>query len=452
MRSTITARAVLSTCLVALVSVLVTALVALPLAAQRTNQQARKGLAEQAQIAATLIDQVNAATERRFVQLLRANNIQVYLIRNGRLVQPAPIPARLVTPLAAGQDVHNATAIVNGRMLYFEGRPLLGRDGSAILLAEPAVNGLGNLGLLRSLWWALLAGLAAGAVAGLLLARRLARPIRHAAGAAVRLSAGDRSVRVRPEPPAEVAELAHALNGLATALAASEGRQRDFLLSVSHELRTPLTTIKGYAEALADGVIGADGAPRAGQTVLTEAENLERLVGDLLALARLEAVDFPVTVLPVDLVEVIGDAARAWLSRRPSLAVELPSTGPVTVETDPGRLRQVIDGLVDNALRVVPGDAPVVLALRPPDATGFATVEVRDGGPGFADADLGVVFERGAMSERYQGIRKVGSGLGLALAHGLVRRLGGTIEAGHAPEGGARFTVRLPVYQPRTSA
>ena len=71
-------------------------------------------------------------------------------------------------------------------------------------------------------------------------------------------------------------------------------------------------------------------------------------------------------------------------------------------------------------------------------------VEVRDGGPGFTDDDLAVAFERGALHQRYQGVRKVGSGLGLALAAGLVRRLGGRIEAGHAPEGGARFTVWLP--------
>jgi signal transduction histidine kinase len=71
-------------------------------------------------------------------------------------------------------------------------------------------------------------------------------------------------------------------------------------------------------------------------------------------------------------------------------------------------------------------------------------LEIRDGGPGFTDDDLAVVFERGALRQRYQGVRKVGSGLGLALAAGLVRRLGGRIEAGHAPEGGARFTVWLP--------
>jgi signal transduction histidine kinase len=259
-------------------------------------------------------------------------------------------------------------------------------------------------------------------------------------------------VRLVPEPPAEVEELAHALNGLATALATSEGRQRDFLLSISHELRTPLTTIKGYAEALADGVVAPDGTVRTGQTVLAEAERLDRLVSDLLALARLDAVDFPLSVLPVDLVELLGDVFNAWSPRCRAAGVvlraELPPV-PVVVPTDPGRIRQVIDVLLDNAVRVVPAGTPVVLGLYPgPDA---AAVEVRDGGPGFTDADLALIFERGAMSERYRGQRKVGSGLGLALADGLVRRLGGTIAAGHAPEGGARFSVRLPLYQARTS-
>ena len=448
----LTSRAVLVTCLVALVSVLVTALVAAPLALRETNRATREGLAQQAELAAALINtRPRPAGEDRIVQQLRTRGFTVFLVADGKLVSKGTVPPRLVKAVAAGLTVSNQTALVNGRLMLVEGRPLPDRPGSGILLAKTGAAGLGGgLALLRGLWWALLAGLAAGAVAGVLLARRLARPIRHAAAAAVRLSAGDRTVRVQPEAPAEVEELAHALNGLTAALATSEGRQRDFLLSVSHELRTPLTTIKGYAEALSDGVIAAEGVPRAGATVLTEAENLERLVGDLLALARLDAVDFPVNILAVDLVDVLSDAARAWIARCPSLRVELP-TEPVVVATDPGRIRQVVDGLVDNALRVIPADAPVVLAVRPADPAGFASVEVRDGGPGFSDADLALVFERGAMSERYQGIRKVGSGLGLALAHGLVRRLGGTIEVGHAPEGGARFTVRLPVYQARTS-
>src|SRR5690606_14994067 len=192
--------------------------------------------------------------------------------------------------------------------------------------------------------------------------------------------------------------------------------------------------------------------------------------------------------------------------------IELPDLPALPVRTDAGRLRQVLDGLIGNALRVVPSGAPVVLALRPapgrgphgpaagavtvpgPAAPGStvagpaaprsatsgravprpvgdgavrdgaagpgagAVLEVRDGGPGLTEADLEVVFERGVLSSRYRGVRKVGSGLGLALAARLVRRLGGAIDAGHAAEGGARFTVTLPAepsavaYKPRTRA
>jgi len=242
----------------------------------------------------------------------------------------------------------------------------------------------------------------------------------------------------------EVGRLAQAFNDTLERLERLFNTQRRFLADVSHELRTPLTTIRGYAEALADGVIGPEGATRAGQTMLGEAQRLDRLVADLLVLARLEAADFPVELLPVDLTELVGTAAEAWAARCAAVGVvlrtELPSA-PVPVRTDPGRLRQVVDGLLENALRVVPPGAPVVLAVRD------TVVEVRDGGPGFTDDDLAVAFERGALYQRYQGVRAVGSGLGLALAARLVRRLGGSIEAGHAPEGGARFTVTLPPYQ-----
>ncbi|MDQ2957162.1 MAG: ATP-binding protein, partial [Actinomycetota bacterium] len=79
-----------------------------------------------------------------------------------------------------------------------------------------------------------------------------------------------------------------------------------------------------------------------------------------------------------------------------------------------------------------------------PSGQPVAVVEVRDGGPGLAEEDLAVAFDRSVLYERYRAVRQVGTGLGLAIVHGLVTRLGGTVEAGHAPEGGARFTVRLP--------
>ncbi|MEV1286658.1 HAMP domain-containing sensor histidine kinase [Micromonospora sp. NPDC049679] len=443
---TLTARAVLVACAVALVSVLVTLLVAVPLAARTAERQAREALGAQARLTAELLrfrlDRGRANDEERLIRQLRKQGIEAYLIRDGTPDRPG-LPPQLVDRVAAGQPA-SGVRLVAGTPSIVEGRPLTG--GSGVVLARPRASGLWWQ-VARNLWLPLLGGLTAGVVAGTLLARRLARPIRNAATAAARLRAGDRNVRLPVESPAEAADLADALNALAAALATSEGRQREFLLSVSHELRTPLTAIRGYAEALADGVIGPEGTPRAAQTMLAEAEHLDRLVSDLLALARLEAADFPLEPARVDLTQLVADAAEAWGARCAAVGVVLGTEiagGPVPAYTDPGRTRQVIDGLLENALRVVPPGAPVVLAVRPPGPDGTAVIEIRDGGPGFTDDDLAVAFERGALHQRYQGIRKVGSGLGLALAAGLVRRLGGRIAADHSPEGGARFTVSLP--------
>jgi two-component system sensor histidine kinase BaeS len=112
------------------------------------------------------------------------------------------------------------------------------------------------------------------------------------------------------------------------------------------------------------------------------------------------------------------------------------------VRTDPIRLRQIIDNLAENALRVSPPDSVIVISVR--DAGAWGIVEVRDSGPGLTDEDVPVAFDPGVLHERYRGVRPVGTGLGLALVARLASGLGGSAEAGVAPEGGARFTVRLP--------
>jgi signal transduction histidine kinase len=465
--------------------VVITAAVALPLAARSANEESRLVLADKARVAANAIaGRKTAASIARedqratnVVATLRAQGVDAVLIRDGRATTPG-LPAKVVNQIAAGLPV-SQRLLYQGRLMMAEGRPA--GDGDGLVLLQPTTP-VTSLAVFGRLWIALAAGLFAGLLAGALLARRLGRPLREVAVAARRLLAGDRRVRAPTNAPPEVADVSYALNDLAGALATSENRQRAFLMSVSHELRTPLTTIKGYAEALADGVVGADGAQRAGQTMLAESEHLGRLVEDLLTLARLEADDFALEFLQVELVALVTDAVESWSGRAAAggvvLRAEVPPQ-PVYVRTDPGRIRQVLDGLLENALRVVPAGAPLTVAVRPPGSSGgygeeatlafpvagqapptpnmstvdgaprgsgwpYAVLEVRDGGPGFTDDDLAVVFERGALYERYKGVRKVGTGMGLALAARLVYRLGGTIEAGHAAEGGARFTVRLP--------
>lgn len=244
---------------------------------------------------------------------------------------------------------------------------------------------------------------------------------------------------------AEFADLASSMNELSDALARSEDRQRQFLLSVSHELRTPLTAIAGYTEALADGVVDAADVRETAAIMRSESERLQRLVSDLLDLSRAGAVELRLTPSDVDMTGLVREAALVWNDRcvREGVAFSLAvPDAPLRITTDALRVRQIIDNLCENALRVTPVGKPLVLELR--DAPGGVDIEVRDGGPGLTDEDLHVAFEPSALHDRYIGIRPVGTGVGLALVGRLAARLGGAASAGSAVEGGARFTVHLP--------
>jgi two-component system sensor histidine kinase BaeS len=157
-------------------------------------------------------------------------------------------------------------------------------------------------------------------------------------------------------------------------------------------------------------------------------------------------VDFAITPIDVDLCEIAEEAAVVWADRASREGLTLVSQIPsdeVVVRTDPIRVRQIIDNLAENALRVSPSGSVIVMAVR--RETDCGVVEIRDSGPGLTEDDLSVAFEPGVLHERYRGERPVGTGLGLALVGRLARGLGGRAEAGTAPEGGARFTVRIPV-------
>jgi signal transduction histidine kinase len=211
--------------------------------------------------------------------------------------------------------------------------------------------------------------------------------------------------------PTEVSAVAGAVNELADALAHSEERQRLFLLSVSHELRTPLTAVRGFAESLADGVVTGNDATDAGRVIVREADRLDRLVGDLMELARLEADDFRLDPVPVDLAALAADAAPVWAARCADADVRfaLQAAPTAVVRADPRRLRQVVDGLAENALRVTPRGAPLVVATGGDHTASW--LQVRDGGPGFAPEDYPVVFERGVLG-------RTRAGAGAGRAHG----------------------------------
>jgi signal transduction histidine kinase len=220
-------------------------------------------------------------------------------------------------------------------------------------------------------------------------------------------------------------------------------------LSVSHELRTPLTALRGYAEALADGTVDRDDAERTGRTMLAESVRLDRLIGDLLDLARLGAVDFRLDLTAVDVVDLLQRAATVWRDRAARVGVELRVESPA-YRWWRGPIRRGCGRLSTDWPRTpcgwTPAGRPVVLAVRTDGDD--AVVEVRDGGPGLTADDLAVAFDPGVLHARYHGVRPGGTGVGLALVSRLARRMSGSITASAAPEGGAAFTVRLPPAQP----
>jgi two-component system sensor histidine kinase BaeS len=469
-RPTLASRTALVTTAVAVVTVLIAAVLTYSLTRNAAERAARTTLSRLADAART--DQGERRIGSRPV-LLRVANISVASYgADGRPEPGAQAPARTALSAAEVRQVIGGASLstsrdIPGGAAFVEARPTT--DGGAVVLVQRRAEARGlATALFRRTLLALVIGLVVAIPAGIALARRLARPLRHAAYAARALATGNRDVRLEPEGPAEVADVAESINTLAGALQYSEGRQREFLLSVSHELRTPLTAISGFAESLADGVTTGADVPAAAQTILAESRRLERLVTDLLDLARLGAGDFRIDIAQVDLTSLVRDAASVWRARceaeHVAFRVELPDH-PVYAATDPTRIRQIIDGLAENALRVTPSGWPIVFGLyAQPGAPGGAVdmggpggggsggggsggtvaLQVRDGGPGLTPDDCAIAFERSALYQRYRGVRRVGTGLGLALVHGLATRLGGTAEAGRAPEGGACFTIRIP--------
>ncbi|RYB90195.1 HAMP domain-containing histidine kinase [Nocardioides glacieisoli] len=432
----LTARLALAMAAVAVVSALLAGVLVAPLLSGAREEAVRAPLARQADLLARL-PRLTTGSDR-LDRVTEVSGLTIGVVTAARVSGAgAALTPEDVAALRAGESVSTSGELA-GVPVLVEARPA--RNGGAVVLAADVASADDALASVRR---RVVLALALGSLVALALAawlaRRLAAPLTHTASAARRLAAGERGVEVPTAGPPEVLAVAEALGQLDAALASSEGRQRRFLLTVSHELRTPLTAVRGYAEGLADGTVPPEDAAAVGATLVDEADRMAAYVADLLALARLEADDFRVTVADVDLAALVASTADAWQARGRGAGITVSAEpAPAVVRADPDRLRQVLDALLDNALRVAPRGGAVVLASR------AGAVEVRDSGPGLAPEDLPVAFDPGVLHERYRGSRPSGGqGLGLAIAAGLVRRMGGTISADVAAEGGAAFRISL---------
>lgn len=426
------------------IAVIFGGLISYPLVQSAAENQVREELSKQADLAQELvIANLSGEPVRGRFGPEFSEGVIVIPIVPGRAAL-APLTESDIVTIERNASFSLIRETPEGRY-FLEGRPVGLGQGIVLVQRDDAADAPAAV-LMTRLVIALILGLLVAAVIAYFVAKRTARPLYLASLAARRLAHGERNVGVDVEGAAEVADIAEALNLLAQNLATSEDRQREFFMAVSHELRTPLTSIKGYAEAMADGMIDGEDVQKTGVLVTNETARLERLVSDLLDIARLDAVDFQMHPTRVTLNEIMAEVNEAWslLCQRENIQLKtILDPSNIVVETDPIRLRQCVDNLLENALRVTEAGGIIQLELKA--SANSAEIHVEDNGPGLSDEDLRVAFDSGALHSRYRGIRQVGTGLGLALVFKLVQRLGGTVRAEHSHLGGAHFSIRLPI-------
>jgi len=321
--------------------------------------------------------------------------------------------------------------------------PLIIRSTSvgAVVVAQPKTDISKRV---RSLIERLaLAGVLGLAVAGLLawyLSRRIVRPVLQLSRAADEVAAGNYDVRVPPNAPGELGHLSERFDEMAHRLAEVEAMERNFLMSVSHELRTPLTAIRGHVAALREGVVqDAELEQQSLETVEHEAQRLERLVGDILDLAKLDTHRFTVTQEEVDMGDLLSQAFERYRdeAQRRSIDYRCELTDRPVIESDGDRVLQVVGNLLSNAFKATPDGGRISLELA--QMNGTVHVAVEDSGPGIPAESRERIFR--PFVSHVGG----GTGLGLPIARELSGALGGRLDLKSDVGRGTRFELVLPV-------
>ena len=299
--------------------------------------------------------------------------------------------------------------------------------------------------LTQSLGWAAAVATVAAAAVAWAVTLRLLAPLRSLRAAATSIAAGGRGTRLDEDAPGELGEVAAAFNGMAEAIERGASERRRLIGDLAHEFRTPLSNLRGYVEALEDGVFELDDPTRA--ALGRQVERLERLVADLATLHDVEAGLVSVAVAPTDMAALASAGVSAVHARFADKGVALTCAAPGSGAwacADAVRAGQVLENLLDNALRHTPDGGRVAVAVTA-TADGGVRIEVHDTGPGVPEREREAVFERLYRADRARRAETgVGSGVGLTIAKALVERQGGAIGVGEADGGGAAFWFTLP--------
>ena len=293
--------------------------------------------------------------------------------------------------------------------------------------------------------------LGATALLALVIIRIGLRPLKRMGGVAADIAAGDLTRRVAPATPkTEIGRLGLALNGMLSQVEAafaerteSNNRLRRFIADASHELRTPLTSIRGYSEMLRRGAgESATDSELARRRIEEESVRMSTLVDDMLLIARLDQ-GRPLERKPVDLQAIAADTAADARAVAPQREITMHAPGPVVVEGDDLRLRQVLGNLVRNALVHTPQASAIEISVSTVDSVG--RMSVTDHGPGLRPEEMEQIFEPFFRSDPSRSRDSGGAGLGLSIVNAVVTAHGGQVRVKETTGGGATFEVELPL-------
>lgn len=298
----------------------------------------------------------------------------------------------------------------------------------------------------RFLLWGALLAIGIALLLTLFLSRRISAPIKALTAASERLGRGDLSQRVKINDRSEIGELARTFNSMASDLQRAERLQRNMVADVAHELRTPLSNIRGYLEAMRDGLVKPDADTI--RSLEEEAALLSRLVNDLQELSLAEAGELKLHCEIQDIVGVIKQAVVAKQTQAVAKGLRLSAdlTEKLSlVNIDSQRMGQVLRNLLENAIAHTSDGASV--AVTAAQHNNHLKVSVTDTGEGIPAEDLPYIFERFYRVDKSRSRATGGSGLGLTIARRLVEAHGGTIEVQSELGKGSRFTITLPVAE-----
>ena len=318
----------------------------------------------------------------------------------------------------------------------------------AVLLHIPMASlRIGLRGVLRQIWPAALLALALGTILAFFLARSQIRPLREMSSAVREFSKGDLTRRVDVHCGGELEELADSINRMAEELTRLEDSRRSFVANVSHELRSPMTCMRGYVQAMQDGVIAQEDMPRYLQIVLDETDRLTALVNDLLDLSRLESGKFPLTIAPFDINELLRRNLINFEPRIDAKAIRVEvalAEDPLNAMGDANRVNQVVSNIIDNAVKFMNGEDNR-LTLRTAREGKAVRVTISNNGPKIAEADLPYIFERFYKADKAHTSGQ-GTGLGLSICQRIMHQHGSEIVV-RSDERETAFEFTLPLAE-----